>query len=301
MELKITEELDGLSVKQILFSHLGLSRACVSRLKRLDDGILLDSQRVTVRAVTTKGQTLCVALEDRNEEKNLAIEATEYDVDVLYEDNDCIVVNKPSGMPTHPSHGHHGDTLANALVYYYTKRNIPFIFRPVNRLDRETSGAVLVAKNKAAAARLGDAMAKGEISKTYVALLDGIGMADCGVTEGYVVRVKESIIFREFRDSGRDSEYSRTEWRKLGENKSHTLVEAHPITGRTHQLRVHFSHLGHPISGDGLYGSAPGICGRLALHASRLSFPLHGEIHTVNLPLPPEMEDIYEEIRKNNI
>ena len=292
MELKITAELDGMTVKQILYSHLALSRACVSRLKRLEDGILLENERVTVRATVRVGQSLSLALEDREEEENLAIEPTECEIEILYEDDDCVAVNKPSGMPTHPSHGHHGDTLANALVYYYKKQGVPFVFRPVNRLDRETSGVVLVAKNKAAAARLGAAMAEGHMSKSYVALLCGIGMPESGTVEGYVARAKESIIFREFRESGTESEYSLTRWTKLAQNAEYTLVEAHPVTGRTHQLRVHFSHIGHPISGDGLYGNEEGACGRLALHASRLDFPAKDGVISVSAPLPDEMKAV---------
>lgn len=292
MELIIPKELADKEIKYILHSHLMLSRASVSRLKRLDDGILLDSQRVTVRARVTEGQILTLALEDRFEEENDAIEPLESEVEVLYEDGDCIVVNKPSGMPTHPSHGHHGDTLANALVARFKKQGIPFVFRPVNRLDRETSGVVLIAKNKAAAARLGAAMTRSEMEKTYLALLMGIGMPDCGSIEGYVARAKESIIFREFRESGSESEYSLTEWRKIAEFNGHTLVEAHPVTGRTHQLRVHFSHIGHPISGDGLYGREDGICRRLALHALKLTFPVNGETVTVKTDIPDFLKDI---------
>ncbi|MBQ3101239.1 MAG: RluA family pseudouridine synthase [Clostridia bacterium] len=292
MELKITKELADKEIKYILHSHLMLSRASVSRLKRLEDGILLDSIRVTVRAKAAEGQTLTLALEDRFEEENDAIEPLERAVEVLYEDDDCIVVNKPSGMPTHPSHGHHGDTLANALVARFKQQGTPFVFRPVNRLDRETSGAVLIAKNKAAAARLGAAMTRSEMEKTYLALLEGVGMPACGRIEGYVARAKESIIFREFRESGSESEYSLTEWKKLAEFNGHTLVEAHPITGRTHQLRVHFSHIGYPISGDGLYGRGEGVCHRLALHALKLTFPLNGNTVTAETAVPDFLKDI---------
>lgn len=291
MEIRITSDLADKEIKYILHSVLGLSRASVSRLKRLEDGILLDSRRVTVRERVAEGQMLSLTLEDRAEEENTAIEPIDIDVEVLYEDADCIAVNKPSGMPTHPSHGHHDDTLANALVARFKKADVPFVFRPVNRLDRETSGVVLVAKNKAAAARLGAAMIDGEIKKSYLALLEGIGMPDCGRIEGYVARAKESIIFREFRESGSESEYSLTEWKKLAEIDGHTLVEACPITGRTHQLRVHFSHIGHPISGDGLYGNEDGICGRLALHARTLVFPINRETLTVNAPIPDCIKD----------
>lgn len=291
MEFIIPKELEDREIKYILHSHLMLSRASVSRLKRLDNGILLDSQRVTVRAKVRCGQILTLALEDRLEEENGAIEPIESDIEVLYEDDDCIAVNKPAGMPTHPSHGHHNDTLANALVYRFKKQGTPFVFRPVNRLDRETSGVVLVAKNKAAAARLGDAMMRSQIKKTYLALLEGVGMPEEGTIEGYVARAKESIIFREFRGSGSESEYSLTEWKKIAEFDGHTLVEAHPITGRTHQLRVHFSHIGYPISGDGLYGSEEGIGQRLALHALKLSFPVNGKTVTVMTDIPDFLKD----------
>ena len=147
MELRITSDLANKEIKYILHSVLMLSRASVSRLKRLEDGILLDSRRVTVRERVAEGQMLSLALEDRAEEENTAIEPIDIEVEVLYEDGDCIAVNKPSGMPTHPSHGHHDDTLANALVSRFKKMDVPFVFRPVNRLDRETSGVVLVAKN----------------------------------------------------------------------------------------------------------------------------------------------------------
>jgi len=291
MEFRITVDLANKEIKYILHSVFGLSRASVSRLKRLEDGILLDMRRVTVRERVAEGQTLTLALEDRPDEENTAILPIDVDVEVLYEDGDCIVVNKPSGMPTHPSHGHHDDTLANALVGRFRKTGTPFVFRPANRLDRETSGVVLVAKNKAAAAALGAAMTGGEIKKSYLALLEGVGMANEGRIEGYVARAKESIIFREFRESGSESEYSLTEWKKLAELDGHTLVEAHPITGRTHQLRVHFSHIGHPISGDGLYGNEEGICGRLALHAHTLAFRLNGGEITVTAPVPDCIKD----------
>lgn len=286
MELRIPCELAGKDIKYILHSYLGLSRASVSRLKRLDDGIVLDGTHVTVRAVVMQDQILSLALEDRADEENPAIEPTAVALEILYEDEDCVVVNKPSGMPTHPSHGHHGDTLANALTYYYKQRGVPFVFRPVNRLDRETSGVVLVAKNKASAARLGAVMANKEMKKTYVALLCGVGLPDSGMIEGYVARARESIIFREFRENGSESEYSLTEWEKIAEGGEYTLVRAHPVTGRTHQLRVHFSHIGYPISGDGLYGGGEGVCKRLALHALSLSFPVNDKILTVEAPLP---------------
>ena len=291
MKIIIGPEYDNLTVKKILFDRLGFSRAAVIRLKNLPDGIMLDGKRVTVRASVREGQKLTLAAEDREEDENPYLVPWKTDLDGLYEDDDCMVINKPSGMPTHPSHGHRGDTLANAFAALMESRGMPCVFRPVNRLDRETSGTVLCALTKHAAARLGKAMSEGKIQKRYRALLCASDMPDSGVIEGYVVRARESIILREFRESGTESEYSVTRWKKLSSDGKYTWVEAEPVTGRTHQLRVHFAHIGAPISGDKLYGNGDDApCKRLALHACSLTFPVaDGGTVTVTADMPAEM------------
>ena len=285
MDIIIDKEHDGATVKRILVSDLGLSHASISRLKRLDGGITLNGERVTVRAAVKEGDLLSLAVEDRAEDVNADVLPMEGELDVLYEDGDCIAVNKPSGIATHPSREHPADTLANIFAYRAKLCGEPFVFRPVNRLDRETSGIVLCAKNKRAAAVLGGEMVKGNIKKKYYALLCGDLAADSGEISGYVVRAGESIILRRMADAGRDSEYSLTRWRKIASDGAYTLVEAEPVTGRTHQLRVHFSHAGHPIAGDGLYGNGDDPCGRLALHAHELTFGGR----TVTAPLPEDL------------
>ena len=285
MEIIIDERLDGATVKRILFGELALSHALVSRLKRLDDGILLNGERVTVRAALKSGDVLSIATEDRDGDVNADVLPTEGELDVLYEDADCIVVNKPSGIATHPSREHPSGTLANVFAHAAQRDGKPFVFRPVNRLDRETSGAVLCAQNKRAAAALGEEMRRRNIGKKYYALLCGT-LEGSGEIGGYVVRAADSIILREARDSGAESEKSLTRWRAIACDGRYTLVEAQPVTGRTHQLRVHFSHIGHPVAGDGLYGNGDDPCGRLALHAYELTFC--GV--SVRAPLPDDLE-----------
>ncbi|MBQ7161468.1 MAG: RluA family pseudouridine synthase [Clostridia bacterium] len=301
MEFRITPEYDGKNVKYILRTVLGLSRACVMRIKYMPDGILLGGRRVTVRAEVRAGDVLTLALEDREEDVNEKVVPSDADPDILYEDGDCMVVNKPNGMPTHPTHGHLDDTLANVCVGYMRRRGEPFVFRPVNRLDRETSGAVLIAKNKHSAARLGREMLEKRIQKRYVALLHGLLPGDSGEISGYIARSGDSIIMRILNADGRESEWSLTRWKKLASDGEYTAAEAEPVTGRTHQIRLHFSSVGAPVAGDGLYGDGDlSLCGRLALHAHTLSFRTRdGEMVTAEAPLPPEMKAAIEKIGGN--
>ncbi|MBQ3182423.1 MAG: RluA family pseudouridine synthase, partial [Clostridia bacterium] len=153
MIFTVDKNREGKTVKELLFGELGLSRGQVVSLKN-NDGIRVNQGHVTVRYVLSVGDILELDLEDTSENMNDHITPVYIPIEILYEDENVICVNKPSGMPTHPSHNHHGDTLANALAYYYSELGIPFVFRAVNRLDRETSGVVLVAKNRAASAKL---------------------------------------------------------------------------------------------------------------------------------------------------
>ena len=240
-------------------------------------------------------------------------------VEILHESIDkvkstLIVVDKPPFMPTHTSHGHYDDTLANALAAYFAKKDVPFVFRPINRLDRNTSGLVLVAKNKPAASFLSKAMREKKIRKTYVAVLDGyisdsddrIALTDDGlfVINRALHRTAESIIVREVCDDGLpDAEAATTHFRILKRENGLTLVEAHPITGRTHQLRVHFAHIGCPILGDDIYGTPSPYISRHALHAAALTLPLPSlplsngaecDPLSLSAPLPKDMEELIE-------
>ncbi|MBE6602930.1 MAG: RluA family pseudouridine synthase [Ruminococcaceae bacterium] len=285
MQFVITEQENGKTVRDFLKMR-GVSAALGARLKRLPQGIVLNGTRVTVRAVLKTGDKLVLAIED--DEKNEKLLPFETAVDIVLETADFLVVNKPPFMPTHPSHGHFCDTLANALVWYY--RDMPH-FRPrfVNRLDRNTSGAVLVAKHALSAARLSGAMARGEIEKTYYAVV-------CGTIQGETVlktgirRQTESIIFREVCEEAQ-GDLAITHIMPLCTKNGYTLVRLTPKTGRTHQLRVHLAHLGAPIVGDDLYGAASPLIARHALHAAELCFPLPngGKMVRIFAPIAPDM------------
>ncbi len=284
--MKITIDINrcGKTIKDILYSDLGLSRGQVASLKN-NGGIRVNGNHVTVRYVVAEEDILELDVEDREADINFRIEPVYHELDILYEDDDVICINKPSGMPTHPSYNHHGDTLANALAYYYMEKSIPFVFRAVNRLDRETSGVVLVAKNRAAASKLAKSLQRGEFTKVYHAVVFGTPKDSCGRVIAYISRREDSIIFRKASKEGTPSEYAETLYKTVEEYNAHTLLEVRPITGRTHQIRVHLSYIGYPIYGDGLYGveAEEG----LMLHASSLTFPLpDGEKITVSAAMP---------------
>lgn len=291
MQIRIEECYDGMLLRSYLKSVLGISTKMLSRLKNDEEGIVVNGTRVTVRYVLRTGDLL--SLMDADREYGHVIPA-DLPVEVLYEDDDVLLVNKPPDMPTHPSHGHLDDTLANALVYRYRAMGRPFVFRPVSRLDRNTSGVVLIAKNKIASAKLDDAMTKRRIHKTYLALLSGHLTPPAGRIEAYMCRTDLSIITRrvcEPTEAG--AMYALTEYETVAGNGLATLVRAHPKTGRTHQLRVHFSHLGCPLLGDDLYGEGSERIARQALHAYAVTFPhpADGREVTVTAPLPADLRD----------
>lgn len=296
MTYTITSEYDGHSVLDYLKKQLHLSRAAITALKKKEHGIMLGDVRVTVRAVLHTGNILDIDLLDGSDDRNEDIEPVNIPISVLFENDDLIIVNKPSGMPTHPSRGHQGDTLANALSYYFMKKNTPFVFRAVNRLDRDTSGCVLIAKNKNAAWQLSRLLMSGKIEKTYLAVVCG-EISNSGTVEANIKRRAESIIERVVCDNN-EGQYAKTIYspiRVCGEPPV-TLLSVTPVTGRTHQIRVHLSHIGHPICGDTLYGDNSGDSriARQALHCSSLSFPLPStdSIIKVTAPLFNDMSSL---------
>lgn len=293
MRIIIPESYDGTTIKEILNNKIKLSGAMITFLKSRNRGITLNAQAVTVRKTVKKGDVLDLNYTDdiTIAEKSFII-PTNLPLNILYEDDDLIVLNKPPFMPTHPSQNHRSDTLANALKYYFDFQNIPFVFRAINRLDNATSGIVLVAKNKLAANILSHDMVNKKISKSYLAVLNGRILPTDGEICVPLKRERESIIKRVVDCDG---SYSLTKYKTLTANDNYSFVEATPITGRTHQLRVHFAHLGYPICGDTLYGYSSQYISRQALHAYKISFihPTTDNRMTITAKLPSDMLNFY--------
>ena len=300
MEYLIKDTSDGKTVLSILKGELGFSHATVKHLKFKPMGISVGGKQVTVRYTVKAGDVLSLAVEDEQTPEKLT--PSDLKLQIAYEDADAVVPNKPADMPTHQSFGHYGDTVANALSYKYTSEGIPFVFRPVNRLDRNTSGLLLIAKNRISAAYLSEAMREGRIRKQYIAILRGNLTEDSGVIDTYMRRTAESIIVRENCGEGEGGDRAITEYRVVCRSETHCMVCASPITGRTHQLRVHFAGLGCPIEGDDLYGAPSALIDRHALHSYMLTFPAKdGSEITVCASLHNDMLSLARAVFGNSI
>jgi len=290
MEIVIEKKDSGKTVRDFLRGELGFSAAYVKKLKFAPGGILVNGVPVRVPHVLEAGDVLVLATEDTEEDVSPYITAVDLPLPVLFEDDSLTVVNKPPDMPAHPSFGHRDDTAANALAFRYRER--PYVFRPVNRLDRDTSGVMLTANTKHAAYRMFLHMREGRIRKRYIAVTEGVPAARSGVIHTWMRRQAESIIIREICDSTADGAHEAlTEYRVLADNGTHSVVLVSPLTGRTHQIRVHLTSLGCPLCGDTLYGQPSPYIGRHALHAVSTSFP-HPDTEremTVSAPLPEDM------------
>ena len=297
MIFTINNDYQGKTVLVFLRSILKISSNALSSLKRDEKGIMVNGKHVTVRYVLQSGDILEVNEKDSQSDTNEYLLPIELPLDILFENDDIILIDKPPYMPTHPSHNHTDDTLANALAYRY--RDIPFVFRPIGRLDRNTSGISLVAKHSISASYLFFAKQKDLIHKKYIAILEGKLELDgeYHTIETYMKRQEESIIIRCVgNEEDNNSFIAITKYKVLFSSEKISIVEAIPITGRTHQLRVHFAHIGHSILGDDVYGEPSEYIGRHALHAAELSLPLpyNGEQMTVSSPIPADMRSALE-------
>ena len=229
-------------LKSYLYS-LGLSVTLVKKAKYC--GIFLNGEAVTVRALVNEGDKIEIYLDEETSE---GIPPMDIPIRVLYEDDDILAVDKPTNMPTHPSKGNNLPTLANAVMGYFGGE---FVFRSVNRLDRDTSGIVIIAKNRISASALSASMKKGLWQKKYHALLDGCPSPREATVDAPIERVAEGNIKRTVRPDGKRAV---TIYRVLEEYDDSSLCEITLLTGRTHQIRVHMAHIGHPLSSDFLYG-----------------------------------------------
>lgn len=273
---RYTQTVEGMigemKIRDYLKSHLGFSTSLIAKVKY--DGVILNGNPVHMRATVKNGDEIVVILP---EEESDNIEPMDIPLDVLYEDEYILAVNKPINMPVHPARGNHLPTLANAVRAHIGH---PFVFRAVNRLDRDTSGIVLIAKDRIAGAKLYAAMKAKKFGKIYIAKVVGTPEPEHGYINEPIAREAEGSIRRVVREDGKES---LTEYRviQIDENGNATL-EVIPHTGRTHQIRVHLAYVGHPLLGDFLYGERR-EGETYSLHCTSLTFkhPISGEEITV--------------------
>lgn len=292
LELAVTPAHAGLRVGQLLRRELALSGAVVRRIKWLPDGILLDGQRVNTRCVPRPGQVLSVRLSDP--ERRSGIVPAPGPLDIVYEDPDLIVLNKAAGVPVHPGPGHYSDTICNFLINYYDQSGCEADVHPVHRLDRGTSGLLVVAKHPHAQEQLKQQLHTPDFRRIYLAVCEGAPQPPAGTIDAPLGPVDGSLVAQQVRPDGKPA---RTHYETLSRRGPRTLVRLELDTGRTHQIRVHLAHIGCPLTGDFLYGQeAPDLIPRPALHSAQLVLrhPVTGERMELHAELPGDMRKLVE-------
>lgn len=263
---EIAAEHTGMKIGDFL-RKTGYSRHVIIHLKKTENGILLNGEWAYVGQSLKEGDHLEIHIIE--EESSEQIVPSELPLDIVYEDEDLLIINKPADMPIHPSINNYDNTLANALMWYYQQKGETFVYRCINRLDRDTTGLLIVAKNMLSGGILSDMSKKREIHREYLAIAEG-EVSQEGVIDAPIARKEESVIERcvDFERGDR----AVTHYWRLDYRNGYSLVRLKLETGRTHQIRVHMKYLGHPLTGDYLYNPDYRILNHQALHSWKLAF-----------------------------
>ena len=286
----ITEDADSLRTEQYL-RRRGFSYQNLTQLKKMPKSILINGVWSYMRTPLHSGDILTVHIRETESSPN--IPPVELPLDIVYEDEDIIVVNKPAGMPVHPSLNNYRNSLANALMYYYQQQGKSFIFRCTNRLDRDTSGLTVIAKHMVSSSILSSMTARHEIEREYLAVVRGSVVPSSGTIDAPIGRTGSSLIERKI--DFEHGERAVTHYHVVKEENGHSLVSLILETGRTHQIRVHMKYIGFPLTGDYLYNPDMEYIQRQALHSCRLSFrhPITGKHMEFTADLPEDMDRIF--------
>lgn len=277
----------GMPLK-VYLKKKGYSSQALITLKKVPGSILLNGERVYINRTLNAGDILTVTIHENSSSENIV--PVELPLDIVYEDEDLLVINKAAGMPIHPSLNHYNDSLGNALAWYFTQKQQPFVFRCINRLDRETSGLTLVAKHIVSAGILSSHAAS--IHREYLAIVRGTVTPKSGSICAPIARKEGSILERTVDFA--HGEPAVTHYHVLSEKNGHSLVSLCLETGRTHQIRVHMKYLGFPLIGDYLYNPDMEHISRHALHSHRLKFihPITWQPMEFIAPLPQDMSAV---------
>lgn len=278
---QITSADAGHTIEHFL-KEQGFSNQNIIDLKKMPESILVNNVWEYVTYSLQPLDTLTVCMEER--ESSQKIIPVELPLDIIYEDEDILVVNKPADMPIHPSMGNYENTLANAVAWYYHRQNIPFVFRCINRLDRNTSGLTIIAKHMVSANILSQMVARREIHREYLAIVNDKYLPDMGIVHAPIGRKEGSAIERTIDFINGDRAI--TQYQVLGRENGYALISLKLKTGRTHQIRVHMKYLKCPLVGDSLYNTKEAsylaalsdeskdtrLLKRQALHSAKLEF-----------------------------
>lgn len=261
----INDENSDKSIKQIISNELKLSSRIISNMKN-NKGIKVNNEVVNINYIVKTGDILELSVFDQSTDEILP---EKIDINIIFEDEELLVINKPPGMIVHPTSFHQYGTLANAVMYYYNSIRLSTKFRPVNRLDKDTSGIIIIAKSQLSHSIISQQMQKNIFKKEYIAVVHNEITEKCGTIDLPIGRNPDSLIERMISSNGQNAV---TEYEALAVNNLASVVKIRLITGRTHQIRVHFNHIGHPLFGDSLYGSVDNEIGRQALHCRKICF-----------------------------
>ena len=286
---KITDSGQNIRIDSFLRKH-GYSMQNLTLLKKMPESILKNGEWSYMQTTLQAGDILTVRIQEETSSPN--IPAVNLPIDIVYEDEDIIVINKAAGMPIHPSLNNYENSLANGLMWYYTQQGKPFIFRCTNRLDRDTSGLTVIAKHLISSSILSSMGARHEIKREYLAIVRGSVTPPSGTIDAPLARTGSSMIERKV--DFEHGERAVTHYKVVEEKNGHSLVSLILETGRTHQIRVHMQYLGFPLVGDYLYNPDMEYIHRQALHSWKLSFihPITREPMEFTAELPDDMKKI---------
>ncbi len=282
-------------LRDVLISHMQVSHSLLIKLK-LQHKIMVNGQVTYTNYRLHAGDlvTVNITLDEQNH-----IVPEDIPLDIIYEDSDLLVINKPPGLAVHPSKGILKGTLANAVTHYWLQQGKSLLFRPINRLDKDTSGLILIGKSQYAHQAIFRQQKQGTIRRTYLAVVEGIIHEDYGCINQPIAHIDPRFCTRTVDLSGKPAV---TNYVVLKRFKGLTLLSLTLDTGRTHQIRVHLSQSGYPICGDALYGKPSPFIGRQALHAYQLTFqqPRTGTTLQFEAALPLDIAKLLESLRLNS-
>lgn len=288
----IEEEWYGRTVIEYL-RYLGFSEKNMPLFKRHMEAVLVNEKPVLLKSILNQGDKISITIPEEKESDIKMSSGLKFNV--VYEDEDILVVDKPHDMPIQPSKDNYENTLGNAVAYYYRDRKEPFVYRCINRLDRDTTGLTIIARHILSASVLYDEMTGRKIHREYVAIVEGHVKEDEGTISAPLARTNGEGIER-CVDFAKGEE-AVTHFKVLDRSTKGpelSFVSLHLETGRTHQIRVHMKYIGHPLAGDKIYNPANVMMGRQALHARRLEFihPITKEVLVFEANIPQDMSSL---------
>ncbi|WIV10452.1 RluA family pseudouridine synthase [Proteiniborus sp. MB09-C3] len=281
----------GLTIEEVLKQNYGISGRLFRRLQK-NQQIYLNSKMAKSNATVKKGDKVTIHMEDEVE-NSIPVDIP---IDIIYEDLDFVILNKQPNIVVHPTKSHQDDTIANGVAYYFNKNNINKKVRFINRLDMGTSGVLVIAKNSFTHQQMSKQMEEGTIEKKYLAIVNGIVEKEEEIINLPIGKEENEPMIRSVMKNGQEAI---TKYKVIERLKEATLLEVEIETGRTHQIRVHMKHIGHPIIGDELYNESSELINRQALHAFEFKFihPRTGAEKEINASLPDDMEALLLKLR----